>query len=164
MRAQAVISSLRRGAHTVGSDSRQDPYTSERSLSIRTAKGVPWLTMTLRSRATSAKYLPLYCDRDVIRGDVTLDLQEDMRVKDIVLKVRIHLNHTKQLLNTYVGSTAAKCQTRFPVPTSLSSTMSIIFGSQRTARPPVYFPKGDTSYRSMCQSLMRYPIPRSRIR
>ncbi|KZV63882.1 hypothetical protein PENSPDRAFT_757641 [Peniophora sp. CONT] len=102
-RAHALTSNLRRGpyvserpfspsadeyAHEVTSDLRRDPYLSEHSFSIRTAKGVPWLTMHLRSRATSAKYLPLYCDRDKIRGDVTLQLQADMRVKAIVLKYR----------------------------------------------------------------------------
>lgn len=84
-RAHALTSNLQRGSSTL----RRDSYISEHSFSIRTGKGIPWLTMHLRSRATSAKYLPLYCNRDVIRGDVTLQLQADMRVKAIVLKVRM---------------------------------------------------------------------------
>ncbi|VDB85707.1 unnamed protein product [Peniophora sp. CBMAI 1063] len=101
-RAEATASRRRRSApipfatyidahhrRTTTSDVRRpDPYISERSFHIRTTKGVAWLTMTLRSRATSAKYLPLYCDRDVIRGNVTLELQETMRLKAIVLKYR----------------------------------------------------------------------------
>ena len=89
---------------------RPDPYTSKRSFHIRTTKGVAWLTMTLRSRATSAKYLPLYCDRDVIRGNVALELQEALRLKAIVLKVCTHLDcttNTNSILMQFLDSTAA---------------------------------------------------------
>jgi hypothetical protein len=67
----------------------ESPFTTLHSFSLRTGKGRPWLTLNLNSRATSAKFLPLYCDRDVISGDVQLDLPAAERLKGITFTVRL---------------------------------------------------------------------------
>ncbi|VDB85709.1 unnamed protein product [Peniophora sp. CBMAI 1063] len=60
--------------------------TTEHSFTIGSTKGIPWLIVHLRSRAVAPESLPLYYGHDTIRGDVTLELQEGMKLKAIVLK------------------------------------------------------------------------------
>lgn len=73
-------------------------YSTLHSFYLRSGKAKPWLTLELRSRATSAKFLPLYCDRDVITGDVKLDLPSDEKIKGLTLTVCVLSTHIPPFL------------------------------------------------------------------
>ena len=63
-------------------------YKTVHEFHIRNNKAKPWLTLRLRSRATEARYLPVYCDGDAITGELVLDLEGDEKTKGITLTVR----------------------------------------------------------------------------
>lgn len=63
-------------------------FKTDHEFFIRNNKSKPWLTLKLRSRATEAKFLPVYCDGDSVTGELILDLESDEKTKGISLTVR----------------------------------------------------------------------------
>ncbi|KZV63883.1 hypothetical protein PENSPDRAFT_656964 [Peniophora sp. CONT] len=69
---------------------------TEHEFFIRNNKAKAWLTLKLRSRATEAKFLPVYCDGDSVTGEVVLDLESDEKTKGITLTLRGSITETGQ--------------------------------------------------------------------
>lgn len=52
-------------------------------------KGRKWLSISVKSRSTSASSLPLYYEKDIITGRVELDLDKSETIKGVVVTVGI---------------------------------------------------------------------------
>ncbi|KAI0034729.1 hypothetical protein K488DRAFT_44744 [Vararia minispora EC-137] len=136
-------------------------FTTLHAFYLRTGKGRPWLTLNLRSRATSAKYLPLYCDRDVITGEVLLDLPAPERLKGITFTFRGSVQWTgldeefflQQVVNLWspphgaaTGDLAAgahKFAIDFLIPTEISSSQSSV---ENPRLPPSFTERASPVY------------------
>ncbi|KAA1477188.1 hypothetical protein DENSPDRAFT_808294 [Dentipellis sp. KUC8613] len=74
-------------------------------LESRDSKTRPWLTLLLRSRAPDAKGLPLYFDRDVIKGKVMVDLEKPETVKGIAVTLRAGITAVGQEEDVFLEET-----------------------------------------------------------
>ena len=66
-------------------------YTSGRSehLYFLERNGGRWLSLSVQSRASSAKSLPVFQERDVIKGRIELDLKKPETIKGVTIAVSL---------------------------------------------------------------------------
>jgi hypothetical protein len=62
-------------------------HGSERTVSLEDSKGHKWLLLSVKSRAPTSEFWPVFCAGDVISGSVTLDILKSESSQDIVVTV-----------------------------------------------------------------------------
>ncbi|TFY77721.1 hypothetical protein EWM64_g6292 [Hericium alpestre] len=69
------------------------------------AKERPWLTLYLRSRASSPKSTPLFFDKDVIKGKVLVDLDKPETIKGVSITLRAGITAVGQEEDVFLDKT-----------------------------------------------------------
>lgn len=69
----------------VGSRRSVDHFDHEYSL--ENSKGHKWLSMSVKSRSTDPRSLPIYYERDIVTGRVQLNLDKPENIKGVVVSV-----------------------------------------------------------------------------
>ncbi|KAG1750073.1 hypothetical protein EDB19DRAFT_1936766 [Suillus lakei] len=60
---------------------------SEHTISLEDSKGHKWLLLSVKSRAPTSEFWPVFCDGDIISGSVALDILKSESCKAIVVTV-----------------------------------------------------------------------------
>ncbi|KAI0319527.1 hypothetical protein OF83DRAFT_1109896 [Amylostereum chailletii] len=84
---------------------RSSGFITSHAFYLRDGHGRPWMTLSLQSRAQSAKYLPVYCENDAITGELTLDLSGAETLKGITLTLKGSLTATGQDEIVFISET-----------------------------------------------------------
>ena len=64
------------------------PAAVEHAYTADDKTGKPWFTLKLLSRASSATHIPRLVEGEYVSGSVALDLDEDTKIKSVVVSVR----------------------------------------------------------------------------
>ncbi|THH15557.1 hypothetical protein EW146_g4933 [Bondarzewia mesenterica] len=65
-----------------------NPYNCKHKVSLENSKGRAWVSLLVNSRAQNANHMPLFFDRDVISGEVQVNLDKAESIKGITVTMR----------------------------------------------------------------------------
>ncbi|THH15562.1 hypothetical protein EW146_g4934 [Bondarzewia mesenterica] len=63
-------------------------FRCQHRYSLETSKGRPWVTLTVHSRSPNSNLLPLFFERDIISGSISLDLAKPDSIRSINISIQ----------------------------------------------------------------------------
>ncbi|KAI0052249.1 hypothetical protein FA95DRAFT_1483827 [Auriscalpium vulgare] len=79
----------------------------EHTFSLKNKNARDWITLVVRNRAQNEKHLPLFFDRDVIAGEIHMDLDKAETLKGVTIGVQSYVLRSVRLTVRLLQITAA---------------------------------------------------------